>query len=211
LLLLSTSLHRARSRAGVKFPPSARPVFGSKKVDNSERNRDWSRRNRLRAALPSCAVLFAPVQPPDEAAWTGFTPLQRRRTRWCVGFAARCWGSHAGDEGGSGLPSCVSPGEYASALWLGQGSVVWFRPFGAPFRCPEVLGDVWREVFVRNTSRVARPFCARDHRHLRFVGVSRRTRGAEFGSTGLESTEPGRACLSSGCADFLACWPSEFR
>ena len=147
LLLLPTSLHRPRSRAGVKFPPFAQPVFGSKKVDNSERNWDWSRRNRLRTALPSSAVLFAPVQPPDGAAWTGFMPpkLQRTRRR-CARSAARCWGSHAGDEGGSGLPSFVSPGEYASALWLSRSSVVWFCRVVPAVRNTLSVSGMWSEV-----------------------------------------------------------------
>ena len=153
LLLLPTSLHRPRSRAGVKFPPFAQPVFGSKKVDNSERNWDWSRRNRLRTALPSSAVLFAPVQPPDGAAWTGFMPpkLQRTRRR-CARSAARCWGSHAGDEGGSGLPSFVSPGEYASALWLSRSSVVWFCRVVPAVRNTLSVSGMWSEVCVRPCS-----------------------------------------------------------
>lgn len=144
-------IHLQRLCAGVKLPPRARLVFRSKDFDNSERIRGWPRRNRLQAALPSSVDLSALVQPPVGAAWTGFTPLQRQSTRWCAGFAARCWGSHAGDESGLGFPSLglpfvVYPGEYALVLWLGQRSAVRFRPlrasFGAPFRCSEVLPSV---------------------------------------------------------------------
>jgi hypothetical protein len=192
-----------------------RPLVGSREINNSERTRGSSRRNRPWAALPTCAECLAPVQSLVGAAWSDFSsatfasmpPRTSVRARHVRGR----WGSRAGDEGGSGLPSCVSPGDCERERWPGQ-----WRSCGAPAASGAVEASRGDRSCLKRGARAERLSgrAADSHARPSVCSVRRPESACQVSSVGIDGLQvdrTGEGVCSHECVHFRPQRPTEFR
>lgn len=215
LLLLPAPFHHPIPRDGVALPPVSRPLVGSREIKDSERTRGSSRRNRPWVALPTCAKCLAPVQSLVGAAWSDFSsatfasmpPRTSVRARHVRGR----WGSRAGDEGGSGLPSCLSPGDCERERWPGQ-----WRSCGAPVVSGAVEASWGDRSCLKRGARAERLSgrAADSHARPSVCSVRRPESACQVSSVGIDGLQvdrTGEGVCSHECVHFRPQRPTEFR